>query len=365
MIKNNKGMVLELVLVVMAIMAILGLVFIQLSVAETLHTARDKSRMQAYYLAKSGVEATVAWMVKYPQEGKTLIGRSSDPVELAGSNINGKYIVQVLGEVTSQELFVKGTGTVNGVSASATMTVNTGTAKWPAFDKTLYAVKDLGGPSNAIEIIGGIAYGGNLIKWKGSAEPLNRTYPSIIFPANPPVTPGLGDDYPSITYLDGDLNISTAKVFDTFNVNNLTINVGDIDGNNKSVSLVVNNLNFEQKCTLTINGTRTLFIFVNKGTFSIATQSKVNYNGDPEKLIIFMGPESNFTEGSDYDFVGLIYAPTTDITLNGNARIKGAIIGKNLTLGGNPFVNGEGVSYSIDLTTLPVVTYTKGYWVDN
>jgi hypothetical protein len=63
MVRNNRGAAMPISLVVMLVLSLLGTALWQYSVNDTLHVARDQQRMQAYYLARAGADATLqAWL---------------------------------------------------------------------------------------------------------------------------------------------------------------------------------------------------------------------------------------------------------------------------------------------------------------
>lgn len=367
MIKNNKGIALAYVLIVMAVMATLGLVFIQISLTETMQAARDKSKMQAYYLAKSGVEATAAWMVSHADIGNTLIGKTSSPVTLAGSNINGTYVVSVLGDAASPLLLVKGVGTVNGVSATATMTVNTGnTSITNVFTETLNSNGEITSHSNAAEIFGNIVAGGTIdVKNCTGTKTSNsiRVYPSVIFPAIPTTVNFPGSNI-SLDLADTIKFPGQIAGYDTFTCGSaLEIKTGNT---NNVVSLVVNIFDLSKSSKLTITGTGRLQVFV-KTQLIIDSKAEINFDKDPKKLIILMGVGTTFTDKNSYQFNGLIYAPNNDFTISGNGIITGSIIAKSINITGNNTINGTkfGPYNDITINDLPIKNYTKGYWVNN
>lgn len=369
MIKNNKGIVLAYVLVIMAVMSILGFVFIHISLTETLHTARDKSKMQAYYLAKSGVEATVSWMLNTANDGKSLIGRTSDPVELAGSNINGTYIVTVIGNVTSPILLVKGTGTVNGVSNTATMSINTGVFEGAVFKDMIYAstIVTLKG---TVDVYGDVS-AGIKVDLNGGAKVLGiinypsvRDYPAIVFPANPST---FGDGSFNNAILDIGADSDEMMVYNLFSSNgDLTIKTGG-----KVVTLVVDKLDIKGALIIdggikedeTDGGGRLRLFVKTKADLQVV---KMNYDLNPRNLFIFMGVGSGLSFSGNTFINSLIYAPDANISSSGNANFTGFEIAGTVDMVGCSFLPNKFGSFDdIGIDDLPVVTYEKGSWVNN
>lgn len=368
MIKNNKGLALAYVLIVMAVMSILGLVFIQISLTETMQAAHDKSKMQAYYLAKSGVEATAAWMVSHADIGNTLIGKTSSPVALAESNINGTYVVSVLVNVASPLfLLVKGIGTVNGVSATATMTVNTGNTNITnVFTETLYSNGEITSQSNAAEIFGNIVAGGIIdVKNCTGTKTSNsiRIYPSVVFPTIP-TTVDFPSSNTSLVLTDTTIFPGQIAGYNNFACgSSLSIKTGNI---NNVVSLVVNIFDLSKSSKLMIPDDGRLLVFV-KTELIIDSKAEINFDQDPKKLIILMGVGTAFTDKNSYQLNALIYAPNNNLSITGNGNITGSIIADKIKINGNNSINGTkfGPYNDIKINDLPIKNYTKGYWVNN
>jgi Tfp pilus assembly protein PilV len=127
--KHDEGMAMPLTLVVMLVLTLLGTALWQYSVTGLMHVRKDETRMQSYYLARAGAEATLqAWR----QAGKNNkpVG-ASDTLYLdkntntfvldKPANSGGKTNVTITtaGNITT----IVSTGEVDGLQQRATVTL--------------------------------------------------------------------------------------------------------------------------------------------------------------------------------------------------------------------------------------------------
>ena len=83
-IKDERGISLPLVMIVMIVLSLLGAALMQYSTTDTIQVAGDVKRMQAHYLARSGADATAAWMVVPANNGDTLINKQTSSTASLG-----------------------------------------------------------------------------------------------------------------------------------------------------------------------------------------------------------------------------------------------------------------------------------------
>jgi hypothetical protein len=366
-LSNQKGMALAMVLIVMVVLSLLGVVILQICVAESNFTARDNKSKQAYYLAKSGVEATTAWMLDNSNNGALLVGKTSDETELR-SDINGTFKVKVDGDLASPELLIIGTGTVDGISASAAMILKkavTGSA--PVFEYDLYAenIVLLNGHATIEGDIGAgvevVDHGHPTIIGDPPAEGVILDLPPPIFPADPSTAS-------SITYNSGNVTYNFEDqpfIFKELNLQSgnpiLTVNTGSDPDN--EVNLVVEKL-YLRSGTLKITGAGKLNIFV---TMEADFNTDTNYNdplpSDPKQLMVYLAETATANVNGNRKFNGLIYGPGATVTLGGNGGFTGAIIAGDIIASGTPFAGNVIDLEDIIFDDLPVFNYDNGSWV--
>ncbi|WP_248897569.1 DUF7289 family protein [Haloplanus halobius] len=120
---------------------------------------------------------------------------------------------------------------------------------------------------------------------------------------------------------------SSGRYYTDSDVKNDDISIDTSDGN---VSLVVDG-SFEPN-SVTITGDNTTTVFV-KGDVEFG---EANEGGSPDDFRVLVHSASDVSMGGNAVFVGLLYAPESDITLNGNGKMTGSIIGEQITINGQP-----------------------------
>jgi len=130
---------------------------------------------------------------------------------------------------------------------------------------------------------------------------------------------------------NGDFSLNAGEVYDlppgTYYLRNVTLNGG---------------------ATLNISGPTTLYV---TGTFRREGGCYVNNNTQLARNLQILSTGPKIDISSDNPFYGVIYAPQSHITLNGDADLFGAIVGNTLK------VNGSGTAHydeSLDLEYLEV-----------
>jgi hypothetical protein len=102
-----------------------------------------------------------------------------------------------------------------------------------------------------------------------------------------------------------------------------------------------NDLKISGQSSLRVSGPTTIYL---TGDLDTSGGDVINSTEDPNNLRIFMTGGSA-TINASIDWYGLLYAPTSDVSISGSADIYGAIIGENV------FANGTGeIHFDTSLT---------------
>ncbi|WP_179123822.1 pilus assembly PilX N-terminal domain-containing protein [Paraliobacillus ryukyuensis] len=147
---------------------------------------------------------------------------------------------------------------------------------------------------------------------------------------------------------NGDLNINSwqadgynldLKQHVSFNNINVTSNNSlNIDTNNKTSDIVVNNLNISQgKITLVGSGTVNLYI---KNDFSLGGGTKINMDGETSQLNIYLaGTNKSLKLSGNQKINGSLFAQDSNLTLTGGGGFQGYILtgGDQVTFDGGSF----------------------------
>lgn len=376
MLKNRKGMAMPAVLMVLLIVTILGAALLRVAVADSIHASRDRSRMQAYYLARSGAEATEKWILDNTTSFNSIKDKTSSPATIPESGVDGTFTVKVTGSL-SNIVLIEATGTVRGVTATATKAlISSGDILDDiVFDDTVYA-KNLVVLSGNVTIDGTVAYGGSITTngnttiTGGPPVQKDRELPSPVFPANPTtsvLTFDLKNSNTSsntvVNNLGGFNTTDKMLVANTFsyNANNKTLTVntgttGDV------VRLVTRTFNFNGG-SMVLTGTGRFELYVSE-SMSLGAGVAINEGGSAKRFLVLMGEGSSFTKAGNASFTGVIYGPQANVTVNGTDNFTGAVIGENTTLSGNPF-SSPGDAGDLTFDDLPIVLFYESNYINN
>lgn len=361
---RKKGAALAMTLIVFGVAAILGASILELSLFETKNSVRDKKRMQAYYLAKSGVEATAAWMLNPNNNGESIIGKKSSAVNLG----KGSYIVEVTRKSDSL-INIKSTATVGGVKNSAAMSIiDAGSSSIPLFNHAILGISlvSYGGDTN-------IYNGGIIATGDGTLDPhgdkarliptqsgVNTDFPPFIFPQQPT---GLDENLKfnnnkgSIT-VTGDL-----KVYNSITLENGKLIFDTGSDPNSVMKVVVNELNLLNGSVI-IQGSGKVFLYVKKIN-DVGIKSNVNAGKSPSKLFVFLDKGCLFSFAGNRVFSGYVYGPDegTKVDLAGCGSFTGAVIADTVyNLGAVDFYySNEGAALPSE--TLKTQRFLKGQWL--
>ncbi len=380
--KRHDGGALVVVIMIMFVVMILGTIILQISLAETRFSVRDKNRIEAYYLAKSGVEATADWLNDPANNPSLILNQTSTQRSLPGSN--GLFSVEVIDDSANALLILKGTGIVNGVSSTATMTMHRIVDESAAFgfDYLIYA-------GDSLTVSGNVEVDEDQLV--GVGEPLNESFtkngaagefPSV---ANGTLVYDNTKNYPQPVYPSptaslGNLVVSGSQTIDFTTPGAETITYNSIALNNNSTLTIKTGAGSDEvnlvTGTLDLKGTGSRIVIVGEQRLNLFFSGNVEVRSminpgpplEPEKLIFFMSGTGNFNiknNGSDFQFNAFIYAPGASLTTNGNSNMTGAVIFDSVSLGGNPYLEGYEYDGGTDSPTINFESYyVGGSWIE-
>ncbi|QZY56984.1 hypothetical protein [Crassaminicella profunda] len=134
-IKNEKGAILPLVLIVMLVLVFLGTILLFLSVTESRQVAKEEKNMQAYYIARSGADAIAKYIIENKDEATKLIDAppsnpvylvngefKSDYIENPEDDIGGSFVVNITRK--DKKIVIISTATVKDFNKTVSLTLN-------------------------------------------------------------------------------------------------------------------------------------------------------------------------------------------------------------------------------------------------
>ncbi len=380
MIKNERGYALVLVLVIMLALFMLGTALISVSTSQVREAVKQQERLQAYYLAYSGANSVVEWVM---DDGDVPVG-TSDVVQLD----MGSFYVKV--DEDNDIFTVTSYGTNNGytetvnVSLTRQVTGTNGGFPFPT-DMAVFATAQGSSVRPAIEITGStivdgpigtnstgansVQFGwstylnGDLFIGSGSDPDIvvqqsnhqtgnvdggiytiqnERAYPELVFPDFPT---GLIDrgSYTADWYPipPGGHRISEDGYYSSISVpNQLTIDVGNEDRIIRVGTLDVSGGSLDN-IIINRTGNGRLILYVDS-TFIFGGAATINNNGSTEALILYYAGSNTVNFIGNERFFGNVFVKEADLVIGGSAGITGNI----LTGGENVEINGAADAYT-------------------
>jgi len=455
--RNEHGNALLTVFVVVVVLTFLGAGLMQYAMGGYRQQIQSERRAMAYYVARSGVDAFVSYVVDNPDnlsldgmgsliDGAVLAGQS-DPTPLG----QGSFRISLAkhsGDAGSEVIVVTSQGAVGGVAETVRRSIilTPGGSATPPVDCAVFSLGSLKMHNHALVTgdVGTNSTAENSVVFSNSAWingtfsvgpvhdpgrsekikkivsawgspmqsrvdngdvltlPEERSYPLPDFPAYPalPTIPGetsislWGSQTDCIEQEKGDVWYSR---IDLANSARLDIEVG-----HGTRRIRVDSLSMSNTTKIRIIGEGRLILYVKD--FHMSNSAQLNAEGSTAKLhmyhsgsgtlsfsnssvfrgsmfineaaldlanstsvtghIITGGPQVSISNGVSAD-IRMIYAPNADVQLSNSAELKGALIGKTVTLSNKAKVtwadpSGEGDGLD-DFGSAPA-SYARGLW---
>jgi cytoskeletal protein CcmA (bactofilin family) len=185
---------------------------------------------------------------------------------------------------------------------------------------------------------------GSTVTAQGNSQVSGSTAPSrrpLDFPSVDATEVALENDNDGLpTYTKGKQTISPLDGNRNFSLS------GGIDYAIPPGNYYFNDLNLSGQSTLTVSGVTTIYL---TGDLDTSGGDVINASQDPNNLRILMTGGTAVINAS-VDWYGLLYAPDTDVTINGTGEVFGAIIARDVDFGGT----GD-VHFDLNLTASDVI----------
>ena len=200
-VMNKRGSAIAVVLLVMFVMMILGVVFLNIALAEAKQVSLQGKQMQAYYLARSGADiVSNDFITNADNHFRELLEDNPTTVYNSTGNsipgVDGSYDVQM--RIVGYDVLIDATGIVN--STGGTVKANAGITIRNFQQNAITAVNtiDLNSISvlrGEVESTHGSVTGTPQHGWEaptGSHQGTGRTFPSVYVPSLTPYDDGSG-----------------------------------------------------------------------------------------------------------------------------------------------------------------------------
>ena len=333
LLRSEKGSALIYVLLVMVVLSVLGMSALSVSLSNTKFSIRDEQKLNAYYIAKAGIDSVSQNFIDKPAEVLPLI---DDVNGITGSFGDGTYVVKVSHATDGIKLV--STGKINGTSVSDTIALGMASISNAAgiFNSIIYSdsntTLDLSSMSKDT-ITGDLRARGPIKKPAGYDSTSYKTYPNVGIPHDPVIVPDLG----TIKTYSGNEIDSGGYYGDVDVSKNTTLK---LDASGGPLTLVVDSIvcNGAIEIITDATGKGTVFIFVKKSFYIGKNNNDKDSNGfvnqvtgsSSSNLNVFLVGDS-ISDKIDFEikggiFNGYLYAPTANIELHNKAQFTGAMI---------------------------------------
>ncbi|MBS3898093.1 MAG: pilus assembly PilX N-terminal domain-containing protein [Dethiobacter sp.] len=316
--KNEKGLALPLVLLIMLTVSLLGVTVWQYSVTDTIHVALDADRMQAHYLARSGADALAEFIVRNPSRATEMIAKTATNKATGALGNDKNFKVNVTGDPTSLI-----TITAEGISGKATETLILDLTPLTAseiFNNAIFSKADLD-VTKMKSVTGDLESVGNISAPGGYGYRVARNSARVF---SSPLIPSLLADPngADISIANNETRTITGNF--AYGTIEMAPNATLVFDNGGGVQQVVVR-SLTTKGDISVVGAGRLELFIT-GSADFQTPLVVNHT-NPNNLFVFLADNTTLTVQANGQINAFIYGPNADVRIqSGNSIINGAII---------------------------------------
>ncbi len=370
--KNRRGSVLALTLMIFASLMILGMFTLSLAVNENKQAMYHQNKKRAYYIARSGAVAVEAAILAMSEEEiEELDRRLADGELVIGEIDTGENKANVVLNKNGNKLFIESVGKVGEVSEKITRVMVGETDliyEIADVDKAVFSNGDITinngtidgdiGTNNNIRIEGSPTINGNAYFMEGNyidapdwwikqewSDNKNKKldsemiYPLPVFPEFPVDLVNKGSI--KTTYENDGLQIDTSAYYENLNIiENRSITINTVEGD---IILGIENFDIQQGF-INVVGSGNVKIFINNFT---SLKGGINKDGNSENVQIYYNGKSQMKIDGATEICGSLYIKQADFDLTAGGSIKGNLVsgGEVISISGGTFVQ-EGMIYA-------------------
>lgn len=389
MVKNRRGSLMALTIILFAIINVLGTAILSLSVNESKQAINHQNKTQAHYIARAGAEAVDAIISDLNDDELERLISDLDRGEVAVNDIdiNGNK-VNVLLNRNEDRLIIESKAKTRDTEDTVTKVlkiVEESISQEIALDYGMFfgenleitdALEFFNKNKDLIIATSKETFEGEQVIKERVETGLRREYPLLELP-----------DIPTIRNKSYQTNISVLDESTDFQNSNIKFDGLTVDTRDGNVDIIVNTLAFLGNHEIEILGDGEVRIFVKNG-IDFSGVNDINKNGDPSRLeiyyyayslqlsdnlhiwaniyaykdshnrstIIDVSGNSHITgsifhsgengliriSGNIKGIDGIIYAPQSKVEWSGNGEIDNGIIASDIKISGLPKVYNKG-----------------------
>ena len=357
-LRDNKGMALPLVLIVMFVITLLATAVLQYSIAESVQVSRNEKRMQAHYLARSGADAMAEYLIRTPSQVVAVVAKTNSANMATGTLGLGKdFRLDVAGN-TVNGIIISAEGTSGGVTAKINLDLTPLSAAF-IFNHAISSKQDLNVSSMKV-IDGSLESGGTITPVRENDLPNSTTY----YPS--PIVPVL--NFASNINIENKEKVTLTESRQYSSITMASNAHLEFKTGGKVLQIVVDTFVAKGNVIVDVSGGGRLELFIT-GSADIQTPLVVN-DGDPNSLFIFLKDGAHLNISANGTINGYIYGPNANVGIqSAHTIIKGAVIANLVSKSdNNPLPSNGGVIFhpvSAQIGGLSgVVILRRGLWRD-
>lgn len=360
--KNENGVALIAVVLVMAVSVILGTAVLSFALSDTRLAENQEHHLQAEYIARAGADAAAQYVQNHPSDFLT------KPPSLTDIKLGeGVFSAVITTKPSENAVFVTSTGTVSGTTATVNLKLSK--ASYSSLfdgirqtksnsDLDLESLPISHDVNDTVHVEAHVPSTGD-IHLSDKNKQNNKDDPNIIKDTNYD-SPGeiVVPDYDKFNPLEFShtLTVTGNAYFATLDVGNNDSLTFNTNGDNQII--VADALTFKgSKASVEITGSGTVQLYLlNWG--EISTPITVNSN-DPSRLFIYVCDGGTLALDSKMTLSAYIAAPNATVTFQSNqTTVSGAIIAGTIERN-NP--NGSGANGKFEYVPLSDSVDYSGY----
>lgn len=342
--KNEAGSAMIVAILVVLVLTLLGTALWNYSMADTMQTAREEKRIQAYYLARSGAESVANHLVNQPMGSLNEEIDDAYPNSVTSTPVdfgNGSFIVTVT-KLDTTSVLIESVGTIEGdITQKASIVLQSSSESLNLFEHALL--------SNGPIILGPnsqVTGGSIATTLPESDDPIDNNSHNI---DDDILLYGVDADFPAIEIPDTDENGNTItythvggtygggnpnpiSTHTSFNAAKITGNtVVTFDTNGGDLYIVCNGqFSVGGKATINVIGGGRLFLY----TSSFDLSGTMATSGGSGIFVFAYGPGEALRVRGTINGTVAMYADEGTANLNGaTATINGSIVATEINLG--------------------------------
>lgn len=325
--RNNKGMALPLVLIVMLVATLLTTAILQFSVAELTHVSKTEKKMQAHYLARSGADAMAGHLIRNPSQVTSIAAKTSPTQMATGTIAPGKdFYLDVTGS-PSDGVTISAKSSYDGITATSDLILEPVSAA-SIFRYVISSRQNLD-VSRMKQVVGNLESRGSITRRHG-VNPGDSPNSPIYYPS--PIIPLL----PSGGHLNIRNNqrvtLTESRFFSTINMAPNAHLEFRTQGN--VLRIVVDTFTAKGNVTVNVVGGGRLELYIT-GRADFQTPLVVN-DSDPNSLFIFLRDGIHLNISANGVINGYIYGPNSNVGIqSAHTTIKGAVIANSVSKSNN------------------------------